>query len=137
MQDKLAARKRAELDVNKGLVSGELIAIQQEAEGYKLIVESRGKRTPVVVREEDPAFAVSQSVRGDYVVIEVEYDIDHRGLPQLMAQAMVNTTRRVQRKVRAHVNGVPQRDRVARPMTGTAAARVRFQSEQIPLIESR
>lgn len=90
-------KKKAVLDVNKGLFCGVVVAIQAAEDGYRIVVDSSGLRAPIRVRRDDPVFAAAQTTRGDYVVFEVEYQFE-RGLAQLEAVAMVNTTRRIQRK---------------------------------------
>lgn len=94
--DKLA-EKKALLDVNKGLFSGVVVAIQAAEDGYRIVVDSSGLRAPIRVRRDDPVFATAQTTRGDYVVVEVEYQFE-RGFAIMEAAAMVNTTRRIQRK---------------------------------------
>jgi hypothetical protein len=96
VSNKKELQKKELLDVNVGLFSGVLVAIQQINDGYRLIVECRGMRAPIMARRDDPVFAAAQCDRGDYLVVEVEYACE-RGV-ELEAVSLVNTTRRVQRK---------------------------------------
>lgn len=91
------SKKKELLDVNVGLFSGVLVAIRAIDDGFRLIVECRGQRAPIMARRDDPVFAAAQCDRGDYLVVEVEYACE-RGMVELEAVSLVNTTRRLQRK---------------------------------------